>query len=108
MPDSPTYISDYPTDSGIKPSTDGNQYLAWLHNILSQMRPAPEDQPSTPVKRFSDFSVPYFKYRQDKDKRNDGIWIWMPAQGYVSVPKQQQAIGDEASGKPGKIMRYGK
>ena len=41
------------------------------------------------------------------DKRNNGIWIWMPAQGYVSVPHQQDgAAADE--GKPGKIMRYGK
>ena len=56
-----------------------------------------------PVKRFTDFGLPYYKY-----KRNNGIWIWMPAQGYVSVPKDQQALANADANKQGKIMRYGK
>ena len=54
-------------------------------------------------KRYSDFAMPYIKY-----KRNNGIWIWMPAQGYVSVPKDQQALDSADAAKQGKIMRYGK
>ena len=54
-------------------------------------------------KRFS--NTPYLKYKLNK--RNNGIWIWMPAQGYVSVPRQQEA-GENSVAKPGKIMRYGK
>jgi hypothetical protein len=53
-------------------------------------------------KRFSDF-MPYIK-----SKKNNGIWIWMPAQGYVSVPKDQQALENAEAAKQGKIMRYGK
>lgn len=56
-----------------------------------------------PRKRFTEYGLPYFKY-----KRNNGVWIWMPAQGYVSVPKDQQAINDNDPNKQGKIMRYGK
>lgn len=87
-----------------KPITSENSYLTWLRYLLRQNKHAPSA--SSVHKRFTEFSVPYFKYRQDK--RNDGIWIWMPAQGYVSVPKQQQAVDDLANGKGGKIMRYGK
>jgi len=38
----------------------------------------------------------------------NGAWIWMPAQGYVSVSNSQQASGGDVSGKHGRIMRYGK
>lgn len=41
-------------------------------------------------------------------KRNNGAWVWMPAQGYVSLPKNQQTADANANGKHGKIMRYGK
>ncbi len=56
-------------------------------------------------RRFTDFNTPYMKYKVDK--RNDGIWIWMPAQGYVSVPNQAEDQ-ENALNKQGKIMRYGK
>ena len=56
-------------------------------------------------KRFTDFTTPYLKYKLDK--RTNGIWIWMPAQGYVSVPRQEET-SENAIGKPGKIMRYGR
>ena len=90
-------------DLANKPIVSENSYLTWLRYLLRQNKHAPT---ASAEKRFTEFSMPYFKYRQDK--RNDGIWIWMPAQGYVSVPKQQQAIENDANGKPGKIMRYGK
>jgi len=41
-------------------------------------------------------------------RSGNGAWIWMPAQGYVSVSKNQQAAGGDVSGKHGRIMRYGK
>ena len=41
-------------------------------------------------------------------RTGNGAWIWMPAQGYVSVSKSQQASGGDVSGKHGRIMRYGK
>jgi len=42
-----------------------------------------------------------------KRDANSG-WIWMPAQGYVPLPKSQETSdGDGGSGKTGKIMRYG-
>ena len=62
-------------------------------------------QTSYPQKRFADLGVPYLKYHYDK--RNNGVWIWMPAQGYVSVPRKQQQ-GEAGDAKSGKIMRYGK
>jgi len=41
-------------------------------------------------------------------RSGNGAWIWMPAQGYVSVSKSQQASTGDVSGKHGRIMRYGK
>lgn len=40
-----------------------------------------------------------------KNKRN-GFWIWMPAQGYVSVPSEQYAEGSKNNGG-GNVLRYG-
>lgn len=45
--------------------------------------------------------------RTSLEKRSggsQGTWIWMPAQGYVSVPHQEEG---DAVGKNGKMMRYG-
>lgn len=39
-----------------------------------------------------------------KNKRN-GFWIWMPAQGYVSVPSEQFSEGSKTNG--GNVLRYG-
>ncbi len=79
-------------------------YLHWLKYALANHK----YKPNTESKRFTSFSMPYYKYQAGK--RNNGVWIWMPAQGYVSVPKQQQEafLAEDGSGKPGKIMRYGK
>ena len=41
-------------------------------------------------------------------RSGNGAWIWMPAQGYVSVSKNQQTSAGDAGGKHGRIMRYGK
>ena len=41
-------------------------------------------------------------------RSGNGAWIWMPAQGYVSVSKSHQATAGDVSGKHGRIMRYGK
>jgi len=41
-------------------------------------------------------------------RAGNGAWIWMPAQGYVSVSKNHQASDGDVSGKHGRIMRYGK
>lgn len=77
-------------------------YMAWVRYMMKNNRQQAEKDED---KRMSDFTAPYMKYRQDK--RNNGVWIWMPAQGYVSVPHQQEDRGDALT-KPGKIMRYGK
>ena len=45
--------------------------------------------------------------KRSYEKRNNGVWIWMPAQGYVPVPKDQ-INGNGSQGKNGKIMRYGR
>ena len=42
---------------------------------------------------------------EGKNKRN-GFWIWMPAQGYVSVPNEQFAEGSKTNGG-GNVLRYG-
>ena len=76
-------------------------------NLINYLQAQQEKIHSTEnmKRRFTDFNMPYMKYKVDK--RNNGIWIWMPAQGYVSVPHQTEDQ-DNALNKQGKIMRYGK
>lgn len=75
-------------------------------NLMNYLQSKQQELHPTQMKRrFTDFNMPYMKYKVDK--RNNGIWIWMPAQGYVSVPHQTEDQ-DNALSKQGKIMRYGK
>ena len=46
------------------------------------------------------------RYYDEKTKRN-GFWIWMPAQGYVSVPSEQLSEGSKNSGGNANVLRYG-
>ncbi|XP_063443397.1 uncharacterized protein LOC134723778 [Mytilus trossulus] len=39
--------------------------------------------------------------------KRDGFWIWMPAQGYVSVPRQGQAGANGRGGANSNLLRYG-
>jgi len=41
-------------------------------------------------------------------RSGNGAWVWMPAQGYVSVSRNQQSSGGDVNSKHGRIMRYGK
>ncbi len=94
--------ADYGVDKPI--TSDDISYFTWLRYLLSQHKL----QPAAQEKRFTGMGMPYVKYQSGK--RNNGIWIWMPAQGYVSVPQQQHALtaASENSENPGKVMRYGK
>lgn len=40
-------------------------------------------------------------------KRNDGYWIWMPAHGYMSVPRDEPLSNREKDGT-GNLLRYGR
>ncbi len=85
---------------------DAGGYLNFMNYLQSQQQKLhSKDRGFAGSKRFTDFSMPYMKYKVDK--RGDGVWIWMPAQGYVSVPHQQEE-GENSLAKQGKIMRYGK
>ena len=87
-----------------KAITGDISYFTWLRHLLAGHKL----QPASVEKRFAGMSMPYFKYQ--KNKRNNGIWIWMPAQGYVSVPQQEHSLvaGGDAGEAPGKVMRYGR
>lgn len=73
---------------------------SWLRSLLNNKNyyNLAADKRAAPEYRFLQASMP--------NKRNDGMWIWMPSQGYVSVPKDPAL--DDATGKNGKILRYGK
>ena len=93
---------------GFEPSgeqTSEDTYERFLRYLLrpSQREPIASADMSA-AKRMADVQVPYLKYKVDK--RDNGVWIWMPAQGYVSVPHHQEEGHGDLS-KPGKIMRYG-
>ncbi|KAH3701087.1 hypothetical protein DPMN_076071 [Dreissena polymorpha] len=42
----------------------------------------------------------------DAKNKRSGFWIWMPAQGYVSVPNEQISEGTKGNGG-GNVLRYG-
>ena len=86
------------------PIKSNNAEASWIEHML---RPVKTNKPDiSAMKRFSQNMYPHFD--QDIRKRNNGVWIWMPAQGYVSLPKDQQISENESQAKHGKIMRYGK
>ena len=48
----------------------------------------------------------------EKKRGGNSAWIWMPAQGYISMPKGLQHSSSSSymadNGKHGRVMRYGK
>jgi hypothetical protein len=94
--------ADYGADKAI--AGDDISYFTWLRYLLGQHKL----QPSSVDKRFDVMAMPYLKYHNSK--RNNGIWIWTPSHGYVSVPQQQHSLAPTRDGSesPGKVMRYGK
>ena len=60
---------------------------------------APPNVYSNKIKRYNRFPL-------STSKRN-GFWIWMPAQGYVSVPAEQLAGGSSTGSGSGNLLRYG-
>ena len=79
-------------------------FYTWLKYLANQHKVQPYQ------KRYSNFGMPYFKTGGQTGKRNpNGIWIWMPAHGYVSVPHENQAlVADGGADKSGNVMRYGR
>jgi len=41
-------------------------------------------------------------------KRDDGYWIWMPAHGYMSVPRDEVAAASGDKDSVGNLLRYGR
>ncbi|KAI0232438.1 hypothetical protein LSAT2_017261 [Lamellibrachia satsuma] len=64
----------------------------WIMHLLENTKP------HDVTKKFSPSAV----------KRNRGMWIWMPSQGYVSVTKQVQPPINKSVDKQAKIFRYGR
>ena len=46
-------------------------------------------------------------YIQKPPSKRNGFWIWMPAQGYVSVPQEEVAGGQSKGNGAGNVLRYG-
>jgi len=80
-------------------------YSAWLSYLANKET---ESNSEFPKRGLSNTFVPGMNTVSLK-KRNppdNGVWIWMPAQGYISVPQQQSEGGNGAGS--GKLMRYGR
>jgi hypothetical protein len=43
--------------------------------------------------------------RKMKKRTNDSVWLWVPSQGYVSVPVDEAG---SSGANNGKLMRYGR
>lgn len=67
------------------------------HNGLSLLPP-----PSVYMNKLQPFIE-----TPSKRNRYDGFWIWMPAQGYVSVPQEEAAGGASKGNGAGNVLRYG-
>jgi len=46
--------------------------------------------------------------RSAPSKRDDGYWIWMPAHGYMSVPRDEVAASSGDKDSMGNLLRYGR
>lgn len=80
--------------------------LSYILNNLRQKR----------TNRLSLLAPPYAYHhklapflQQTAAKRGEGgFWIWMPAQGYISVPKDDEGANAGANPSKGSILRYGR
>lgn len=41
-------------------------------------------------------------------RADDGYWIWMPAHGYMSVPRDEVASQSRDNDRMGNLLRYGR
>jgi len=41
------------------------------------------------------------------NKRDDGYWIWMPAHGYMPIPRDEISANTGGSDNTGNLLRYG-
>ncbi|KAK3581725.1 hypothetical protein CHS0354_015494 [Potamilus streckersoni] len=71
-----------------------------LRLLLNSVRPAL----LAPPRVYMDKVEPYLQKRTAK---RDGFWIWMPAQGYVSVPREEVSGGTSKGSSTSNLLRYG-
>ncbi|KAK6172447.1 hypothetical protein SNE40_016094 [Patella caerulea] len=81
---------------------NGGQLAYILAKRSSQMPLIPP--PNIYQKRFSTF----FNRQAENKRAGDGYWIWMPAHGYMAVPRDEAM--EDAGGRDGmnNLLRYGK
>lgn len=83
-----------------------NGELAYiLSNIRQKLRST--DSESYPViLQPSSLNAKRSMFGNRSTKKRGGIWIWMPAQGYVSVPRDEVSGGGN-KGASSNLLRYG-
>lgn len=75
----------------------------YLADMLS--RNPSYDSPIPPGSTLQAKLQSYINAQSPMAKR-DGYWVWMPAQGFVPIPKQN-GVGSSKSASHTKILRYG-
>ena len=91
-----TLIDTSPVDDVEDESPQNIRYLlnSLRHNGLSLLAP-----PSVYMNKLQ-------PYLQKPPSKRNGFWIWMPAQGYVSVPQEEAEASSKGNGA-GNVLRYG-
>ena len=97
-----TFIDTSPIDE--VDDVEGPQNLRYLYNNMRRNGLSLLPPPSVYMNKLQ----PYIQ-KPSKRNRHDGFWIWMPAQGYVSVPQEEVAGGSsKGNGGGGNVLRYGR
>jgi hypothetical protein len=82
-----------------------------LQYILANLRRRAELSAIAPPNVYQNKMAPYGNAPTAPMKRasadGDGFWIWMPAQGYVNVPRDE-AAGAGGGASNSNLLRYGR
>lgn len=83
----------------------GGELAYILSNIRQKLRNT--DSESFPVLlQPSSLNAKRSIFGNRSTQKRGGIWIWMPAQGYVSVPRDEVS-GGGSKGASSNLLRYG-
>ena len=89
-------------EEGDVPSAESEGRYAYVVTDLRQRRNGLSLLP--PPNMYQQKFAPFLHKSPSK---RDGFWIWMPAQGYVSVPRQGSTGGRRKGGSNSNLLRYG-
>lgn len=82
--------------------SDNAQLSASLSHILRRRSALLQAPPQYYTPRLANY------LQEAPSKRDDGYWIWMPAHGYISMPRDESSIQSGNRNSMDNLLRYGR